>query len=184
MKNLRLAMFLFACLSIGSLQYVEAQVYRASQERRMIRRKVRRHNRRVVQRTIRRLPANTRPVIYRRATYYPVGGMYYVKRRGAYVRAFPPRGFRLRVLPATAVALTVRGTAYRYADGLFYQNVDGDEFEVASPPVGAVVESLPDDAEEIDFGGVSAYELNEAIYKAVEDGYEIIDVLEQEEEEN
>lgn len=105
--------------------------------------------------------------------------MYYIKRKNIYVRAFPPRGFRLRLLPAAAVALTVRGIAYNYADGVFYRNVEG-EYEVATPPVGAVVQKLPEDAEEIDFDGIPAYELNDAIYKAVEDGYEIIDVLEEE----
>ena len=44
-----------------------------------------------------------------------------------------------------------------------------------------MVSELPEDAEDIDFDGVSAYELNEAIYTAVEDGYEIIEVLEEEE---
>lgn len=105
--------------------------------------------------------------------------MYYVQRKGAYVRAFPPRGFRLGLLPATAIALNVHGRAYGYADGIFYQKVD-EEYEVAKPPVGAVLRELPEDAEEIDFDGIPAYELNEAIYKAVEDGYEIIDVLDEE----
>lgn len=108
--------------------------------------------------------------------------MYYVQRKGIYVRAFPPRGFRLRLLPATAIALTVRGAAYSYADGVFYRKID-EEYEVAKPPVGAVLRELPEDAEEIDFEGISVYELNEAIYKEVENGYEIIDVLEEEIEE-
>ena len=101
-------------------------------------------------------------------------------RKGAYVRAFPPRGFRLRVLPAAAVRLTVRGAAYAYADGVFYQKA-GEEYEIVAPPKGAVVDKLPEDAEEIDFSGISAYELNDAVYSAVEDGFEVIDVLEEEE---
>jgi hypothetical protein len=69
--------------------------------------------------------------------------------------------------------------AYSYADGVYYRKVE-DEYEVTQPPIGAVLEELPEDAREIDFDGVSAYELNEAVYKAIEDGYEVIDVLEEE----
>ena len=68
---------------------------------------------------------------------------------------------------------------YHYADGVFYQQFK-EEYEVATPPVGAILKELPEDAEEIDFNGVSMYELNQAVYKEVENGYEIIDVLEEE----
>jgi hypothetical protein len=68
---------------------------------------------------------------------------------------------------------------YHYADGVFYQESNG-EYEVAKPPVGAVVANLPEDAEEIDFDGVTMHELNQAVYKEVENGYEIIEVLEDE----
>lgn len=182
MKNLKYLIFLLAFTFIGSTEYVEAQVrttrVNTVRKKRRIKRKVRRVNRRVVRRTLRRLPANTRPIAFRRVTYYPVGGMYYVQRGGLYVRAFPPRGFRLRLLPTTAVVVTVRGIPYNYADGVFYKEIEG-EYEVAPPPVGAIVGELPEDAAEIDFDGIPAYELNEAIYQAVEDGYEIIDVLEE-----
>ena len=84
----------------------------------------------------------------------------------------------MRVLPAGAIFINVRGNRYNYADGVFYSEVDG-EYEIAEPPVGAIISELPEDAEEIDFEGLTAYELNEAVYKAVEDGYEVIDVLEE-----
>ena len=153
MKNLKLILFLFALFFVGTTEYAEAQVV-TRHEKRVVRRKVRRHNRRVVRRTLRRLPANTTPIVYRKISYYPVGGMYYVYRKGIYVRTFPPRGFRLAVMPTTAVIITVRGTRYHYADGVFYQPING-EYEVAPPPIGAVVKELPEDAEEIDFDGVT-----------------------------
>ncbi len=185
MKNLKYLLFILAFAFVGSTDYVEAQVRRTKvttvRQKRRVKRKVRRHNRRITRRTLRALPRNTRPIVFRRVSYYPVGGIYYIQRRGVYVRAFPPRGFRLRVLPAAAIAITVRGAAYRYADGIYYQEAEGGEYEVAEPPVGAVLEELPEDAMEIDFDGVPAYELNDAVYKAVEDGYELIDVLEEEE---
>jgi len=45
-----------------------------------------------------------------------------------------------------------------------------------------VINELPEDAEEIDFDGVTMHELNQAVYKEVENGYEIIEVLEEEPE--
>ena len=144
-----------------------------------VKRKVRRHNRRVERRTLRRLPKGTKAIMHRKVAYYPVGGMFYIARKGVYVRSFPRPGFRVRILPRTAIRIVVRSGAYRYADGVFYQQI-GDEYEIVAPPKGAVVYELPVDAEEIDFDGIPAYELNDAVYKAVQDGYEIIDVLEEE----
>jgi len=57
--------------------------------------------------------------------------MYFVKRRGVYVRAFPARGLRLRALPIAAVRIVVRGVPYQYADGVFYMEKQG-EYEVAA----------------------------------------------------
>jgi hypothetical protein len=180
MKNLKyvfgllLVVFLFPC------QNTEAQSTRPRREKvvkvRTAKRKVRRHKRRVVRRTLRRLPSGTVAVMHRKVAYYPVGGMFYIAKKGVYLRAFPPRGFRLRVLPRASVRLVLRGTVYHYADGVFYQPI-GEEFQIVRPPEGAVVKELPEDAEEIDFDGVSAYELNDAVYKLIEGGYEVIDVL-------
>jgi|GEM_PF-1140178 len=180
---MRLLILIFFALFLVPTSTIEAQTTRRSEirkarkDRRVKRRVVRRVNKRVARRTLRRLPANTRPLVYRNATFYPVGSMYYVRRNRSYVRAFPPRGFRLRRLPAAAIALTVKGVRYRYAAGVFYKAQENEEFEVAEAPIGAVVPELPEDSSEIDFEGIPAYELNEAVYKAVEDGYEVIDVI-------
>ncbi|RUA18545.1 MAG: hypothetical protein DSY83_01975 [Flavobacteriia bacterium] len=107
--------------------------------------------------------------------------MYFVRHKGVYVRTFPVRGLRLRVLPTATVRIVVRGVPYQYADGVFYWE-DNGEYEVVAPPVGAVVKELPKDAEEIDFDGITMHELNQAIYKEVDNGYEIIEVLEEEPE--
>ncbi len=183
MKSFRLLVALFSFSFLLSAEYIEAQVVRRPvtntiRQKRKIKRKVRRQNRRVFRRTLRRLPANTRPLVFRNVSYYPVRGMYFVRRQGVYVRTFPPRGFRLRALPATAIALTVNGNRYNYADGIFYQKSNEEDYEITEPPIGAIVEELPEDATELDFDGLTAYELNKAVYKVVEDGYEIIDVLE------
>ncbi len=106
--------------------------------------------------------------------------MYYTARKGAYVRAFPPRGFRIRTIPGAFTRLMVRGAVYYYSTGVFYQNVN-DEYEVVAAPIGAVVAELPEDAEEMDFDGIATYELNETLYKAIDDGYEVIELLDDKE---
>ena len=141
-------------------------------------RKIRRKKRRVRRRTLRCLPAETRAVAYRNRQYYPVRGIYYVPRSGRYVRAFPPAGFRIRNLAVSPIRIAVRNRPYWYAAGVFYEK-QGEDYVVTDTPVGAVVPELPGDAAEIDFSGMTAYELNDAVYREVDQGYEIIDVLEE-----
>lgn len=152
---------------------------------RRIRKRVnRRVNRRVARRTLRRLPSGTRAVAFRSVNYYPVRGMYYVSRRGVYVRTFPPRGFRVRALAVAPVRIVVRNRPYWHSEGVFYEK-DGEDYEVVDTPVGAVVPELPEDAEELDFSDVPSYELNNAVYQQVDEGYEIVEILDEEgEEEN
>ena len=184
MKTVSLFGIILMILMVGTPAEAEAQ--RRTTKRvtvvkvdRPAKRKIRRHNKRVKRRRLRSLPAGTRAVVYRRTNYYPVRGMYYVSRRGAYVRAFPPVGFRIRTLAVAPVRIVVRNRPFWYAQGVFYVK-QNEEYMVTETPVGAVVPELPEDAEEIDFSGITAYELNDAIYQEVDDGYEIIDLLEEE----
>ena len=142
-------------------------------------RKIRRTKRRVHRRTLKSLPAGTRAVVYRKVSYYPVSGRFYVARKGVYVRSFPPRGFRIRTLGVRPVRIVVRSRPYWYAEGVYYQK-QGEDYIVSDTPVGAVVSELPEDAEAIDWAGVTAYELNDAVYKEIDGGYEVIDILDQE----
>ncbi|MGB5821170.1 MAG: DUF6515 family protein [Saonia sp.] len=183
MKQLKYVIGLFLILFFFPSLKVEAREARASSStvvqvdpatKRKVRRKRRRVRRRVKRRTLRRLPANTRAVVFRNVSYYPVNGMYYLNRRGAYVRTFPPRGFRTRTIPGTFTRLMVRGSAYAYTQGVFYQQMEDGAYEIVAPPTGAIIEQLPEDAEEIDFDGIPTYELNETLYRAIEDGYEVI----------
>jgi hypothetical protein len=185
MKNWKLIISAFLLMFFFHTPEAEAQVVtrrttRVVKVNRPAKRKIRRKKRRVRRRTLRRLPANTRAIVWRNRSYYPVGGMYFIARKGAYVRAFPPRGFRIRMAAGALTRLMVRGATYYYAAGVFYQNVD-DEYEVVSAPIGAVVKELPEDAEEMDFDGITTYELNETLYQAIDDGYEVIDLLDEEE---
>ena len=77
--------------------------------------------------------------------------------------------------------IVVRNRPYWYAQGVFYE-MQNEEYVVTETPVGAVVPDLPEDAEEIDFSGLTAYELNDAVYKEVDEGYEVIDLLDENKE--
>ncbi len=147
------------------------------QVRRVTRRQVRRIHRRNRFRTFRTLPAGTRTVVYRNVNYYPVRGVYYVRRNGVYVRRLPPRGFRVAALTGTLVRLSVRGTPYVYSEGVFYKEVN-NEYELVAPPEGAVVEELPEEVEEVLLEDMTAYELYDTLYAKTDEGYEVMGTLE------
>ncbi len=92
-------------------------------------RKIRRKKRRVVRRTLRKLPRGTRAIVWRNVNYYPVRGRYYLARRGVYVRAFPPAGFRIRSLAVKPIRIVVRNRPVWYAEGVFYKQA-GSGYEV------------------------------------------------------
>lgn len=141
------------------------------------RKALRNANRRVVRRTLRTLPPDTRGIAFRRITYYPVGGMYFVSRSGVYQRAFPPLGFRIRTLPGAFLRLVVGGLTFAYADGVFYKEA-GEEYEVVAPPLGAVIPKAPEDALKIDVDGNFVYALNNVVYIPVKDGLQVSEIIE------
>lgn len=145
--------------------------------RRQTRRQVRRVTRRNRFRTLRVLPAGTRVVAYRNINYYPVGGIYYVRRNGVYVRQLPPRGFRVARLTGRLVRLAVRNNPYVFSEGIFYREIDG-QYEVVDAPKGAILEELPEDVEEMVLDDMTAYELYDILYAETENGYEVIGTLE------
>ncbi|UOY05633.1 hypothetical protein L0P88_16965 [Muricauda sp. SCSIO 64092] len=149
---------------------------RKGQLRRQTRRQVRRIHRRNRFRTLRRLPAGTRAVLFRGVEYYPVQGIYYVKRNGVYIRRLPPIGFRMASLTGPMFRLAVGGNAYVFSEGVFYRGVD-DQFEMVAPPKGAIVEELPKDVEELLLDGMTAYELYDTLYAKTEGGYEVIGTM-------
>ncbi|MEM1339481.1 MAG: DUF6515 family protein [Bacteroidota bacterium] len=147
------------------------------QVRRITRRQVRRIHRRNRFRTYRTLPVGTRAVVFRNVNYYPVRGVYYVRRGGVYIRQLPPRGFRVATLSGSLVRLSVRGNPYIYAEGVFYRELD-NAYELVAPPEGALIEELPEGVEEVLLEDMTAYELYDTLYAKTEEGYEVIGTLE------
>lgn len=188
MKSFRFIILLALFVFVVPTQEADAQVRRnrtvvvsskanKRQIRRQTRRQVRRVRRRNRFRTLRTLPVGTRAIAFRNVNYYPVGGIYYVRRNGVYVRLLPPRGFRVARLTGRLVRLSVRNNPYVFSEGIFYREVD-NQYEVVEAPKGAVLEELPADVEEMILDDMTAYELYDTLYRKTEDGYEVLGQLE------
>ena len=97
-------------------------------------------------------------VDYNRGGFYRAGFGYY---------GYPHLGFYLGILPFGYYPFYWGDDLYYYYGGVFYTPYDGGGYQVATPPVGAAIPSLPDGARSIVIDGQQFYELNGVYYKAV-----------------
>ncbi len=123
-------------------------------------------------RVVRTLPINHVRIVYRGLPYFYYAGLYYTMYGNDYIVVLPPRGFRIGVLPVGHVRIVVGPSVYFYHSGVYYTettvtNSDEEKYEVTSPPVGVVVDSLDDEAEIIYIDGKEFYEYNDIIYKQI-----------------
>ena len=56
------------------------------------------------------------------------------------------------------------GQDYYYQDGVFY-TLNNGEYRVIEPPIGALVEEIPEDYDEIELGGKTYYQVEDTLYK-------------------
>ncbi|WP_333818871.1 DUF6515 family protein [Ohtaekwangia sp.] len=117
--------------------------------------------------------------------YYYSDGIYYAQRHNGFVVVRPAPGVRIRVLPVGYRAVIIRSPRpYYYYYGTFYAKADDvDEYEVVDPPVGAIVDALPDGYEVKTINNQEYYELDGVYYAEVETpdledgvGYEVIKI--------
>ena len=87
----------------------------------------------------------------------------------------------MSILPVGHVRIIVGSTIYYYHSGIYYTETgnEDEKYEVTEPPVGVVVDELPEDVEKIILDGNEYYEYNNVIYKELidsegEKSYEII----------
>lgn len=99
--------------------------------------------------------------------YHPPVRYYYRPYVRAYYPYYYPIGFRLGVLPYGFITLGTAWGPYYYYDGTFYRPTEDKEYEVAEPPVGADVPSLPSGAKEVIIDGNTYYEYKGTIYQEV-----------------
>jgi hypothetical protein len=112
--------------------------------------------------------------------YYYRDGIFYRYHNNKYVIHRPHAGFRVSSIPEYRV-VWVNGVSYYYYYGTFYSYMaPSREYVVVAPPVGAIVESIPDGYERIDINGNTYYTVGGVQYKAVifngEIWYEVIKV--------
>jgi len=91
----------------------------------------------------------------------------YYNAHGYYNSFYAPHlGFRLNVLPYGYFPFWFGPYQYFYSDGLYYQYQD-NQYSVVEPPVGAAINSLPDNSQSIVINGVQYYELNGVYYQPI-----------------
>jgi hypothetical protein len=97
--------------------------------------------------------------------YYGAGYRgFYHNYRGYYNQFYYPRlGFSLSVLPYGYYPFYWGGNPYFYSDGYYYQQ-NNNQYTVVEPPVGAEINQLPSDAEQITIDGQEYYESNGVYY--------------------
>jgi hypothetical protein len=80
---------------------------------------------------------------------------------------YPNVGTVIRKLPRHYFVFFWGPAQYYYCDGLFYEVAAGGSYEIAEPPVGAEVPTLPANAEVITIDGTLYYEYNGVYYQSV-----------------
>jgi len=85
----------------------------------------------------------------------------------------PHFGLHVGFLPHGYFSLWVGGARYYYYDGLYYNYVGGD-YVLVSPPVGAVVTTIPPDFQPTVINGMTYYVNNGNYYVYTASGYQVV----------
>lgn len=78
---------------------------------------------------------------------------------------YPHLGFYLNTLPYGYYPFFWGDDQYYYYGGTFYRPYGDNGYQVAAPPIGAIVPSIPSNAHSIMIDGQQYYELNGVYYK-------------------
>lgn len=126
----------------------------------------------------RKSPAKAQKIIYNNRAYNYSDGRYYVEMNGKYIQAPPPRGLRVKMLPANFVSVNYGNNFFYYFEGVFYTNYRNGNYEVVYPPVGTIVDAIPADYEKVIYNGISYYEYNGILYQKIKTnfgkGYQVV----------
>ena len=96
--------------------------------------------------------------------YYYRGYHHWGYYHGYYPYWFFPHGY---------IIITLGDVPYYYWGGYYYL-YDDPAFVMVTPPVGAVIGTVPDNYEQIIINGQTYYTYNGTYYKKVENGYQIV----------
>ena len=127
-------------------------------------------------RTIYHLPTGYHHCYHHGSHYSYYNGYYYRPHHNYYVVCRPPLGFVIAAAILRSATLrpvvflptvTYVHPQYYYSEGAFYVQRSATEYEVVGPPIGAVVESIPNDCEEFVLEGQTYYKVDDTYYKAI-----------------
>ncbi len=113
-----------------------------------------------------------------RTHYYHHNSHYHNRRYTYYSR--PTWGVYVRILPATCQRIYINNRVYYYYGGSYFERWRNNRYRVIRPPIGAIVEYLPDDYDEFEIRGEWFYEVDGVIYgdyynrQGYWEGYEVL----------
>ena len=111
---------------------------------------------------------NVEIIIYNNTEYSYYYGYYYRPWDDYYWRVWPPFGFRISWLPPYYYAFWWHDIEYYYSCNVYYVYVEEEEeYVVVSPPIGALVETIPDYGEKLIVEGETYFLADGIQYKAV-----------------
>jgi len=111
---------------------------------------------------------NVQIIIYNHIEYRWYYGYYYEPWRDCYRRVWPPFGFRIGWLPPYYYAFWYRDIEYYYCCNVYYIYAEEEEeYVVVRPPLGALVETIPEYSEQLIVDGETYYIADGIQYKAV-----------------
>ena len=83
---------------------------------------------------------------------------------------YPTLGLRLGWLPFGYYSFYFDGFPFYYYNSVFYRRTDDNYYEIVSPPLGARVTSIPNNAKIVNVNGNRYYECNGTYYQEESDG--------------
>lgn len=85
----------------------------------------------------------------------------------------PRLGWSISWIPDTSFSIRLGSARYYYDDGLYYSRL-GTQYVLVSPPIGAVVRSIPSDYRPVIISGVKYYEDCGTYYVYTRYGYQVV----------
>lgn len=119
----------------------------------------------------RSMPRGARAIRFNGNVYNFHKGVYYRPHGRKYIITRPPVGLRIGFLPPYYFSLNIGMHPYFYYYGTFYAPISGEteQYEVVEPPIGALVDQLPNDCEEVVINGTTYYKVDGTYYRVVLD---------------
>lgn len=99
----------------------------------------------------------------------------HVDMRHGHNRVYPDRGAVVREVPQGAAGINYAGISYRFAGGVWFEQI-GPAYIVVAPPIGLVVPNLPGFATTFNSGGKTYLYADDVFYRPRPDlgGYEVV----------